>query len=426
MDRPTPPKQIVIVADSASTLLGGEAILPLHYFRILRSRGFDAHLVVHARTRDELAELLPEDLCRVHFIADSFLPWVLWRVGLPLPRRVREMTVGTAIRMLTQLKARRVVGRLVREQGVRVVHQPVPVAAREPSLLFGLGVPVVMGPLNGGMTFPPAFRNLEGTLTRATLALARGVSNFANRLLPGKLRANVVLVANERTRRALPQGVSGRVIDLAENGVDLSMWTPATPRAGVGDVTRFVFLGSLLSWKGVDFLLEAFQGLRPALPCTLEIIGDGVMRPALEALAARLGVAEAVTFTGWLSQDAAAERLRSADCLVLPSLYESGGAVVLEAMATGIPVIACAWGGPVDYLDESCGILVPPTTRDSLVSGFREAMSRLASSPELRQAMGRAGRERVVRDFDWERKADRILEVYAEAVAAGDGHAAAD
>jgi glycosyltransferase involved in cell wall biosynthesis len=234
-----------------------------------------------------------------------------------------------------------------------------------------------------------------------------------------------VLVANERTRRALPQGVSGRVIELVENGVDLATWTAAKPRAGVEGVTRFVFLGRLVDWKAVDVLLEAFQGLRGAPPCRLEIIGDGVMRPALEALAARLGIAEAVTFTGWLSHAAAAERLRSADSLVLPSLYESGGAVVLEAMATGIPVIACAWGGPTDYLDESCGILVPPTTRDALVSGFREAMSRLARSPELRQAMGRAGRERAVRDFDWERKVDRILEIYAEAVAAGDGRPAA-
>jgi glycosyltransferase involved in cell wall biosynthesis len=425
MNRPTPPKRIVIVAEHASTRFGGEAILPLHYFRILRSRDLDVHLVVHARTRDELAELLPEDRCRLHFIPDSLLHRALWRAGRPLPSRVSGATFGFASRLLTQFLARRIVGRLVREQAIQVVHQPIPVSAREPSLLFGLGVSVVIGPLNGGMSFPPAFRDLQGSLSRATLALARGVSNLANRFLPGKLQANVVLVANERTRRALPQGVSGRVIELVENGVDLATWTAAKPRAGVEGVTRFVFLGRLVDWKAVDVLLEAFQGLRGAPPCRLEIIGDGVMRPALEALAARLGIAEAVTFTGWLSHAAAAERLRSADSLVLPSLYESGGAVVLEAMATGIPVIACAWGGPTDYLDESCGILVPPTTRDALVSGFREAMSRLARSPELRQAMGRAGRERAVRDFDWERKVDRILEIYAEAVAAGDGRPAA-
>jgi glycosyltransferase involved in cell wall biosynthesis len=96
----------------------------------------------------------------------------------------------------------------------------------------------------------------------------------------------------------------------------------------------------------------------------------------------------------------------------LPSLFECGGAVVLEAMAMGLPVIATDWGGPADYLDESCGILVKPSSREALVDGFASAMQRLAQSPELRARLGDAGYKRAREHFDWEHKINQILKIY--------------
>ena len=109
-------------------------------------------------------------------------------------------------------------------------------------------------------------------------------------------------------------------------------------------------------------------------------------------------------------------RLRESLALVLPSLYESGGAVVLEAMATGKPVIATGWGGPVDYLDSSCGILVNPESYKVLVTGFAEAMQKLIDFPELAKTMGNAGRKRVVRDFDWQQRIDKVINIYCTLV----------
>jgi glycosyltransferase involved in cell wall biosynthesis len=89
-----------------------------------------------------------------------------------------------------------------------------------------------------------------------------------------------------------------------------------------------------------------------------------------------------------------------------------------------MPVIATAWGGPTDYLDPSCGVLVEPQSRDALVNGLAEAMVRLAQSPPLRAEMGQAGRDKVVREFDWEAKVDRMVEVY-RSVMPGQGGATA-
>ncbi len=414
---PARPK-VLIVAEHASARFGGEAILPLHYFRILRERKVPVWLVVHERTRDELLSLFPADGARMRFIRDTWLHRALWRCGALLPRRLGEATFGYALRLLTQLHARAEARRLIEREHIDVVHQPIPVSPREPSALFGLGVPVVIGPMNGAMQYPAAFRAIESRWARALVALLAGISAGLHRLLPGKLRADTLLVANARTRAALPRGAAGRVVEMTENGVDLGVWQkPAAPAADPSPC--FVFLGRLEDWKAVDLLLHALQRATTRVPARLEIIGDGPMRAAWTTLCEQLGLGPRVRFLGWLPQQEAAERLRSAHALVLPSLYECGGAVVLEAMACGLPVIATRWGGPCDYLDEECGILVEPTSRDALIGGLADAIERLAAEPELRRKLGERGRERAVARYDWNRKVDAMLEINREALQRG-------
>jgi glycosyltransferase involved in cell wall biosynthesis len=109
------------------------------------------------------------------------------------------------------------------------------------------------------------------------------------------------------------------------------------------------------------------------------------------------------------------ERLSSADCLVLPSLLECGGAVVLEAMSLAKPVIATAWGGPVDYLDASCGVLVPAESRAGIVAGIAAAMVDLATSPATRLRMGDRALAKVRAQYSWEAKVDRMIDFYGQA-----------
>ena len=173
-------------------------------------------------------------------------------------------------------------------------------------------------------------------------------------------------------------GVRGRVVTLVENGVDLSLWQQNDSRTTRLSATapdrdiRFAFTGRLMEIKGVDFLLRAFAEVVKRVPeATLDILGDGEMRKPWETLAASLGLSgERVKFHGWVAQNKVPELLGKADALLLPSLHECGGAVVLEAMAMGLPVIATDWGGPADYIDPSCGILVPPQSHRAVREGF--------------------------------------------------------
>ncbi|MEG4988633.1 glycosyltransferase family 4 protein [Microcoleus sp. BR0-C5] len=409
--------RILIVAQNASTKFGGESLLPVNYFRILRSRQIETWLVVHARTQAELTTLFPEEGDRMHFVPDTWLHRLLNNCARFIPVRVNEFTFGLLSHLYTQVLQRRIVRRLVSEHEIDIVHEPTPVSATVPSLMFGLGVPVVIGPMNTSVKFPLAFRSRQNPTIDILIAIGHQFVDFFNRLFPGKIKAETLLVANDRTKQALPSGVRGKIIELVENGVDFSVWrSDSTASKEPNKQVHFVFLGRLADWKGVDLLLEAFAAVATQTDAVLEIIGDGEMRGELEAQTARLGIESSVVFSGWLSQEQCALKMKQADSMVFPSLREPGGAVVLEAMAVGLPVIATNWGGPADYLNSTCGILVEPTSKEGFVQGLTDAMLKLAQSPELRQSMGCAGRERVRQHFDWERKVDRILEIYQQTI----------
>jgi len=407
------PLRICIVAENASFRFGGEASLPLHYFSRLRSRGIEAWLIIHGRTRQELEALFPNEQNRIQYIPDKWFHKLIWQLSKPLPRRVSEATLGTLMVLINQLIQRNMVRKLILDQKINVVHQPIPVSPKAPSFISGLGVPVVIGPMNGGMDYPAAFRGAESLFTRVTVALGRASANFVNSIIPGKKNADILLVANQRTQMALPTCARGKIIEIPENGVDLSIWNPPSTSTPASSAARFLFVGRLVDWKRLDFVIHALAQIPEA---HLEVIGDGSMRPAWTALAESLGIGNRVRFIGWLPQPECAGLLHGATALLLPSIYECGGAVVLEAMATATPVVATAWGGPADYLNTSCGILIDPSNAAVITQGFIDAMRKLIADPELRMSLGKAGRQRVEELFDWNQKIDWILKIYQQAI----------
>jgi len=168
----------------------------------------------------------------------------------------------------------------------------------------------------------------------------------------------------------------------------------------------------LVHWKAVDLLIDALELAARRVDLELAVIGDGDRRETLENQVKRLGLQDRVIFHGFVPQHQCPALLQSSDALVLPSLYECGGAVVLEAMAMGLPVLATRWGGPADYLDEETGVLVDPTTETQFIEDLADGLVRLAQSPDLRRKLGAAGRKRVEEHYDWERKIDKIIEIY--------------
>lgn len=409
--RPPNELRVCILAENASLQFGGEASLPLHYFSQLRARGIEAWLVVHSRTKEELQTLFPAERDRIYFLKDKWLDKLLCWIAARMPGRVADSIVATVMMMANQRLQCKIVRSLINQFGVNVVHQPVPVSPRAPSLIHSLGVPVIIGPMNGGMEYPPPFRTAESIVTRGIVRLGRGSANLINHLFPGKRYADVLLVANRRTRMALPSNVRGRTIEISEQGVDLGLFANRS-EAPAGN--KFIFVGRLVAWKRVDLALRALARVPDA---TLEIVGDGPMKGQWLKLAAELGVSERTSFLGWMTQRSCAMHMEQATALLLPSIYECGGAVILEAAAVGTPSIATDWGGPADYLDQTSGILVPPAAAESMIEGFAAAMRELMVNPSLRWRMALRAQQKIRDQFCWSHKVDEICKIYRQAQA---------
>ncbi len=402
--------KILVVCEHASAQFGGEAILPLHWFKQLREAGDSVWLISHERTRDELIKLYPDCTDSLYFTEDTRWQMLLHRLrSRPLPR-IFDILLDHGIHIATQIQQRKLARALVQQHAIDVVLEPMPVSPRQPSLMFDLGAPVVIGPMNGGMSYPPGFRSEEGWVDRFFIPVARAISALTHFLLPGKRRARLLLVANERTRTALPWSIRRTPAHtLVENGIDPSRWlSEATATTNKTEEYSFAFVGRLVDWKAVDILLGAFSELDCTEEATLHIYGDGPSRETLELQAEASPQASRIHFHGFVPQDQLPTLLSRHECLVLPSLYECGGAVVLEAMALGLPVIATNWGGPMDYLDDSCGILVDPGNRNTFQVSLRNAMKSLADNRCKSRAMGAAGMKKVFGGFAWPNKAAQL------------------
>ncbi len=176
----------------------------------------------------------------------------------------------------------------------------------------------------------------------------------------------------------------------------------ATSAAASHRPLRLITVGRLHPIKGYAMLLRACSALRDhGLDWTLDLIGDGPERARLNALARELMIADRVRFHGALPPEQTRERYRSADIMVMSSFMEGVPVVLMEAMAAGLPVIATRVGGIPELVDEGIsGLLVSPASAEQLTDALCELG---AASRDRRAAMGRAGRERVMKAYALDR-----------------------
>jgi glycosyltransferase involved in cell wall biosynthesis len=195
-------------------------------------------------------------------------------------------------------------------------------------------------------------------------------------------------------------------LEIVHCGVDTERWTPADAEAD-GAGLRLLTVARLAPDKGLGLLLEAVaREVEAGLDVTLEIVGDGPDRDALEARSADLGLGERVHFAGAVGRDHIQDRYRAADALCLSSFAEGVPVVLMEAMALERPVIAPRVMGIPELVEDGVsGLLVAPGSLNALAGAIR----RLAdANPETRARLGAAGRERVRESYELADSARRL------------------
>lgn len=225
-----------------------------------------------------------------------------------------------------------------------------------------------------------------------------------------------LVLANSAGTEARCRALGAHATRVVHLGTDLPP-ASAAPRLAGGPPT-LATVGHLVARKRHADAIEALALLAGAHPdLRYEIVGDGPERPALEALATRLGVRDRVAFAGQLPPAQARARAARADLFVLPSVDEAFGVAYVEAMAAGVPAIGCAGeDGPAEIAAAGPGLLqVPPRDPRALA----ERIDALLRDEPARAALGRQARETVERSFTWERCGRRTLAAYEHALAAG-------
>ena len=225
----------------------------------------------------------------------------------------------------------------------------------------------------------------------------------------GEHSAEAVSVITSRLHRLLlSDGVDENRVHLIPPGVDPSLFEGPfeDPFAGIRR-PRVLFVGRLAPQKGVSTLVEA-AGLLKDPSARILLVGDGPERPKLERDAERLGVGDRLHFVGFFAHDRLPAVFAHADLLVLPSLYEELGTVLLEAMQAALPIVASKTGGIPDVIDNGVnGMLVPPGDPEALA----RAIDCLLADRKLACRLSEGAQERA-KDYDWEVLAERVLRVY--------------
>lgn len=243
-------------------------------------------------------------------------------------------------------------------------------------------------------------------------------------------RSAEAVIANSRNTRdsVLALGLPDTRVHVVYPGVNPDRFHPDVDGRGFRDAllgdgdTLLLSVGRLQRRKGHDRVIEAVAALKDMLPgLRYAIVGDGEERPRLECLAAQAGVRDRVVFTGAVPEDTLPAYFAASDVFVLPNRrdgadIEGFGIVFLEAAACGKPVIGGNSGGVPEAIDHGrTGLLVDGTD----VQELARAIDRLARDPAERQALGSAGRERVLRGFTWDHAAAQVVRIHNTIVADG-------
>ncbi len=422
-----PRKRIVVAAYQCGPGEGSVSQIGWEWYSRL-AREHAVTLVTHVRHRAALtAAGAPLADSRVVYVDTEWFAGPLYRLARRLfPRSEHSVfLVASLDYFLFDFLAWRTLAAAARN-GARwsLVHRVTPVTLAAPSWLGRLGLPVVLGPLNCGLGKP---RGFDAILRQESgwLIQLRKLGRIADALIGSTRHAARILTATRATLAWVPARHRARCRMMVENGVDLerfgdSAW-PTPP--GVRAPLRVLFVGRLIPLKGVDMLLDAVAELaRRGQPVALTVVGGGPMREAWQDRAAELGLTDAVRFAGALPAGEVAAEMAAAHVFCLPSVRESGGAVLLEAMACGRPVIALAFGGPAEIVDDEVGRLLAAVSPQQVTSDLAATLADVCREPDRWRRRGAAGRRRVAEHFSWPAKVAGAAGIYHEILQAEARH----
>ena len=277
-------------------------------------------------------------------------------------------------------------------------------------------IPFVIGPINGGLPFPRGFSQADNQ--KQWISGLRNVYRF----LPfarSTYRFAAAIIAGSSQTYAEFAAYRGKVFFLPENGVSLSFCSGDSRHNGHNDKLELIFVGGLVPYKACDLAFRAATPLLRSELARFTVVGDGPERARLEQLARTLEIEKAVSFCGFLSHAETMQQLRSADVLVFPSVREFGGAVVFEALASGVVPVVADFGGPGDVVYPEIGYKVPLTNESDVVLQMEKILADLAQNRDRLERLRQQGMAYARQCLSWDAKAQIVTRIMHWAIGRG-------
>ncbi|MEZ2300953.1 MAG: glycosyltransferase family 4 protein [Microcoleus sp.] len=299
-----------------------------------------------------------------------------------------------------------------------IVHAITPMMPRYPFKVVTVcqQTPFILGPVNGGIPFPPGFQETA----KQEFAQFNFLRAVGRALIPGYVetykKADKILAGSTYTLNMLKDlfAIPDERIDLFyENGISDEFLNATHIKNKEASQINLLFVGRLVPYKCADIVIEAIGRLDPVIKnkIRLTIVGDGPERNNLENRVQELKLGEIVSFAGWVNQQETLDYYKKADIFCFPSIREFGGAVVMEAMACGLPCIVANNGGIGEYVNEETGFKIEPNSREYLTEELTSKIKLLVEDDRLRESMSAKAMEKA-KEFAWDKKAEKIVEIY--------------
>jgi glycosyltransferase involved in cell wall biosynthesis len=388
----------------------------------------EAHLVTHIRNREDILNTGLEEGSKFTAIDSEAIAKPIWKLGTLLQGGAgKGWTTLQAVSVISYyyfeyLAWKQFKSRLIAKE-FDLVHRITPVSPTMPSPMakwcHSIGVPFVLGPLNGGLPWPKEFPSLA-TQEREWLVPFRDLY----RKLPYQqsmqnLSSAVIVGSRDQWHDWRKRARNPNLFYIPENGIDPRRFANPVRKIATKPI-KILFAGRMVPYKAGDILIDAIQQPLRAGDVTLTMLGDGPHRPLLEKLVDDLSLRHAVTFVDPVPHTEIASYFQASDLFGFPSLREFGGAVVVEAMAQGSVPIVVDYGGPPEFLNEKTGTKIPLGDRDSIAASLAAAVQRFIADPTLLEPMSQAARADVKARFTWDAKAKLVLAIYDWLLERGD------
>jgi glycosyltransferase involved in cell wall biosynthesis len=310
------------------------------------------------------------------------------------------------------------VKKLLKKQEFDLIHHITIGVFRTPSFLYSLGKPFIFGPVGGGEEFPkvlmenflPKYRLLENLRS-----FANSTAKFNPWLNQCFKKSQLILLKTSDNLNFIPKEFHHKCKVSLEVGI---AQIPDFENTRHNKTIKILYAGRLAYFKGIHLAIKAFAkavAIHPNIEFT--IVGSGNDEKWLKDIARQQQVYDKITWVPFVARNVLFEMYKEYDLLLFPSLHDSSGGVVLEALSFGLPVVCLDLGGPKEIIDSKCGYIISTKnlTEDEVAIKLSEALNQLISNPALLAQMQVQARTKAS-TFTWDKVIQKIYTYVQESM----------